>query len=184
MGARSSTPIAAPNTLPALASLVLTVAYLVLQPVHGAAQGAGGTVARTRTAARAPVLPPQAVAVAEPVAAKAPVTVTGPVTREETPPVPEEMVASWYGEEFAGLVTANGEVFDPQAMTAAHKELPFGTRLQVTNPATGRSVEVRINDRGPFITGRDLDLSAAAFARIAPPAAGVLRVQVRRLGAR
>lgn len=70
--------------------------------------------------------------------------------------------ASWYGPGFHGNTTANGETYDQYAMTAAHKTLPFGTRLQVTNTANGRSVVVRINDRGPFVAGRDLDLSKAA----------------------
>ena len=70
--------------------------------------------------------------------------------------------ASWYGPKFHGRTTANGETYDQWGMTAAHKTLPFGTRLKVTNVANGRSVVVRINDRGPFIPGRDLDLSRAA----------------------
>lgn len=70
--------------------------------------------------------------------------------------------ASWYGPGFHGNRTANGETYDQNALTAAHRTLPFGTRLRVTNTANGRSVEVRINDRGPFVDGRDLDLSKAA----------------------
>lgn len=76
---------------------------------------------------------------------------------------------SFYDE---GQMTATGEVFNPNAMTAAHKTLPFGTKVKVTNPATGKSVIVRINDRGPYIGGRCLDLSRAAFAAIAPLSAG------------
>ncbi len=89
------------------------------------------------------------------------------------------MVASWYGPGFHGRMTANGEYFDQNAMTAAHKTLPFGTRLRVTNPRNGVSVVVRINDRGPFIPGRDLDLSreAARVLRID----GVGRVEIREL---
>lgn len=75
-------------------------------------------------------------------------------------------VASWYGPNFHGRTTANGETFDQWAMTAAHKTLPFGTVLRVTNPSNGRSVEVRINDRGPFIAGRSIDLSRAAAEAI------------------
>ena len=73
-----------------------------------------------------------------------------------------------------GQRTANGEQFDPNAFTAAHKTLPFNTRVRVTNPANGKSVVVRINDRGPFVSGRCLDLSRAAFAAIASVGAGVL----------
>lgn len=72
--------------------------------------------------------------------------------------------------------TASGERFNPNAMTAAHKTLPLGTRLKVTNTATGKSVVVRINDRGPYVGGRCLDLSRGAFAKIAPVSAGIARV--------
>ena len=71
-------------------------------------------------------------------------------------------VASWYGPGFHGRLTANGERFDMNELTAAHKTLPFGTRVLVHNPRTGKEVVVRINDRGPFIKGRMLDLSKAA----------------------
>lgn len=79
--------------------------------------------------------------------------------------------ASFYDE---GQLTANGETFNPDAMTAAHKTLPFDTRVRVTNPANGKSVVVRINDRGPYVSGRCLDLTSAAFAAIASLSAGVL----------
>ncbi|MEV0595384.1 septal ring lytic transglycosylase RlpA family protein [Nonomuraea cavernae] len=82
--------------------------------------------------------------------------------------------ASFYAE---GQMTANGERFNPSAMTAAHKTLPFGSRVRVTNPANGKSVTVRINDRGPFIGGRCLDLSRAAFAAIGNTGAGVMSVK-------
>ncbi|MBK8664604.1 MAG: septal ring lytic transglycosylase RlpA family protein [Burkholderiales bacterium] len=71
-------------------------------------------------------------------------------------------VASWYGPGFHGRLTANGEKFDMHELTAAHKTLPFGTRVLVHNPRTGKEVVVRINDRGPFIKGRVIDLSKAA----------------------
>ncbi|TWJ24826.1 septal ring lytic transglycosylase RlpA family protein [Micromonospora endolithica] len=87
--------------------------------------------------------------------------------------------ASFYSE---GQLTANGENFDPSAMTAAHKTLPFDTKVRVANPATGKSVTVRINDRGPFIEGRCLDLSRAAFAAIAPLGAGHVEVRYEVLG--
>lgn len=78
---------------------------------------------------------------------------------------------SYYSD---GQVTADGEQFDPNAFTAAHKTLPFNTRVRVTNPANGESVVVRINDRGPFVSGRCLDLSRAAFEAIASLGTGVL----------
>lgn len=89
--------------------------------------------------------------------------------------------ASWYGPGFHGNLTANGEIFDQQAMTAAHKELPFGTELRVTNVANGQSVVVRVNDRGPYIEGRELDLSAGAAAAIGGTAMGVIPIQMEIL---
>lgn len=80
--------------------------------------------------------------------------------------------ASFYWEPQG---TASGETFDPEALTAAHKSLPFDTRVRVTNPANGKSVTVRINDRGPYIDGRCLDLSRAAFGVIAKLETGVLK---------
>jgi rare lipoprotein A len=71
-------------------------------------------------------------------------------------------VASWYGPGFHGKKTANGERFNTHALTAAHKTLPFSTKLRVTNERTGKSVVVRINDRGPYAHGRVIDLSKAA----------------------
>ncbi|WP_425563909.1 septal ring lytic transglycosylase RlpA family protein [Nonomuraea longicatena] len=74
-------------------------------------------------------------------------------------------------------MTASGERFNPSAMTAAHKSLPLGSRVRVTNPASGDSVTVRINDRGPYVGGRCLDLSRAAFAAIGDTGRGVMSVK-------
>lgn len=74
--------------------------------------------------------------------------------------------ASWYGGKFQGRPTANGEIFDTNEFTAAHRTLPFGTRVKVTNLRNGKSTVVRINDRGPFIQGRIIDLSKAAAEAI------------------
>ncbi|MFF4877276.1 MULTISPECIES: septal ring lytic transglycosylase RlpA family protein [unclassified Micromonospora] len=87
--------------------------------------------------------------------------------------------ASFYSE---GQLTANGESFNPNELTAAHKTLPFNTKVRVTNPNSGKSVVVRINDRGPFIDGRCLDLSRAAFATIASVDVGALTVRYEVLG--
>lgn len=86
--------------------------------------------------------------------------------------------ASYYGvgDGYHGQRTANGEVFDAYKLTAAHRSLPFGTKLKVSDQETGKSVIVRINDRGPFIDGRNLDLSYAAFAAINSPSRGVIKV--------
>jgi rare lipoprotein A len=81
---------------------------------------------------------------------------------------------SLYGNEFAGRKTASGEPFDPTALTMAHRTLPFGTRVRVTNLENQRSVEVVVNDRGPFVPGRIADLSEAAARRIGMVADGVV----------
>ena len=80
--------------------------------------------------------------------------------------------ASWYGPGFQGRRTASGEVFLPSAMTAAHPSLPFGTRVRVVDEGTGRSVVVRINDRGPFARGRIIDLAQAPARALGLTAAG------------
>lgn len=82
---------------------------------------------------------------------------------------------SHYGYNLHGSKTATGGKFDQWAMTAAHKSLPFGTILRVTNKSNGKSVTVRINDRGPYIKGRVLDLSRGAFVKIAPQKQGILK---------
>lgn len=87
----------------------------------------------------------------------------------------ELLVASLY---WHGTRTANGERFVPSGYTAAHRTMPFGTKLFVTNPRTGRSVSIRINDRGPFVRGRDIDLSLGAARAIG--FSGVGKVCVRR----
>ena len=112
---------------------------------------------------------------------------------ESTPPAPAPTVAppppssgdnamktqqrgriSLYGNDFAGRKTASGEPFDPTALTMAHRTLPFGTRVRVTNLENQRSVEVVVNDRGPFVSGRIADLSEAAARRIDMVADGVV----------
>ena len=85
--------------------------------------------------------------------------------------------ASWYGEPHHGRRTANGERFDMHALTAAHPSLPFGTRLRVVNLDNHRAVEVRVNDRGPSIPGRILDLSYAAARALQAVEAGIIRVR-------
>jgi len=90
--------------------------------------------------------------------------------------------ASWYGPGFDGATSANGEVFDQYALTAAHRDLPFDTLVRVTNLDNGRSVVVRINDRGPFIPGRDIDLSAGAAEEIGMMASGTAPVSIEVLG--
>jgi hypothetical protein len=88
----------------------------------------------------------------------------------------QPVVASWYGFEFAGRPTASGEPFDPRRLTAAHRSLPFGTVIRVIHPGTGRQAFLVVNDRGPFVHGRDLDLSLGAAEVIGLVSAGVGRV--------
>jgi rare lipoprotein A len=91
------------------------------------------------------------------------------------------MTASWYGPRFHGRKTANGEIYDQMAFTAAHKGLKFGTMLKITNPKNDQFVIVRINDRGPYIGGRQLDLSKAAALQLGMMKRGVLKVKVDEL---
>jgi rare lipoprotein A len=91
------------------------------------------------------------------------------------------MRASWYGPKFHGRKTANGELFDQMAYTAAHKRLRFGTLLRITNPRNHKSVVVRINDRGPYIAGRQLDLSKAAAMDLGMIKRGVLKLKVEEI---
>ena len=87
-------------------------------------------------------------------------------------------MASWYGGSLHGGPTASGERFDKNAMTAAHRTLPMNTRVRVTSKRNGRTVEVRINDRGPYGKGRIIDLSEAAAKRLDMIDAGVVPVRV------
>ncbi|MBX3214381.1 MAG: septal ring lytic transglycosylase RlpA family protein [Labilithrix sp.] len=97
---------------------------------------------------------------------------------DDEPPIVGELQTCQASYYQSGSKTANGESFDPNGMTAAHRTLAFNTRLRVTNKANGKSVDVRINDRGPFGSSRRcLDLARGAFAAIAPLSAGVITVE-------
>ena len=101
--------------------------------------------------------------------------------RADTAPRPEhetEGYASWYAGKFQGRTTASGEIFDTNELTAAHKTLAFGTVVRVTNLKNGMDVEVRVNDRGPFVEGRIIDLSRAAADAIGMTADGVVPVSL------
>ena len=87
-------------------------------------------------------------------------------------------VASWYGGKFHGRKTASGERYNQNALTAAHRSLPFGTRVRVTNTSNGNTVIVRINDRGPFVGGRVIDLSRAAASSIGINGLGHVKIAV------
>lgn len=91
-------------------------------------------------------------------------------------------IASWYGRAYHGRTTANGEVFDMNAYTAAHPTLPLPSLVRVTNLENGRSMVLRVNDRGPFLKGREIDLSRAAARALGFERQGLARVQVLYLG--
>jgi rare lipoprotein A len=113
------------------------------------------------------------------------------ITPAITPPAPapprvsaqpsKTVKASYQGSGGAGQPTASGERYNPNDLTAASRNLPIGSTVKVTNPQTGRSVNVRINDRGPFVHGRSLDLSKRAAEKIGITHKGVARVEVRRV---
>lgn len=92
--------------------------------------------------------------------------------------------ASWYGNEFHGRLTASGEPFDMYTLTCAHRDYPFGTQLRVSNPRTGNSCDCIVNDRGPFIAERELDLSFAAAMHVDLLEAGVAEVYIETLDGR
>lgn len=87
--------------------------------------------------------------------------------------------ASFYADKFDGRKTSNGEIFKQRKKTAAHRTLPFGTKVTVTNLANGRTVKVRVNDRGPFVKGRMIDLSKRAAKKLDMVNAGVANVEIK-----
>lgn len=100
-------------------------------------------------------------------------------TSQPTKPLKVWMVrASWYGPTFQGHLTANGELYDMAAMTAAHPTLPFGSMVRLTNVRTGKIAVVRINDRGPYVDGRDIDLSYRAAEKLGIIGSGVSKVRM------
>lgn len=108
--------------------------------------------------------------------------IAGCATNRYQPPKPRDSVrglASWYGKDFHGKPTANGEIYDMHGISAAHRELPLGTVVDVTHLGNGRQVRVRINDRGPFIRGRILDLSYGAARQLDMVNEGVAKVEIR-----
>jgi len=96
----------------------------------------------------------------------------------------ERGVASWYGEQFHGRQAANGEIFDMDALTAAHRTMPLGSIVRVVNLANGKHLHVRITDRGPYVNGRILDLSRAAAVRLGMEHDGTAHVQIDIVGQR
>lgn len=103
-------------------------------------------------------------------------------TPRHDPDYDEKGIASWYGEQFHNRNTANGEVFDMDLISAAHKTLPLPSIVEVTDLDTGRKLKVRVNDRGPFVSGRIIDLSKGAARKLGIYERGVARVRVRYIG--
>ena len=158
-----------------------------LQPGGGAkcilALAALGLMSSTPGLALLPpeAMPSDAIVAPQPVEA-APVETVVPA-EEATEPALEHVgdgMASYYGHELAGNRTASGERFNPKALTAAHRTLPLGSTLKVTNKKNGKSVIVRVNDRGPFVKKRLIDLSLGAAQKISMVAAGHAAVRIER----
>jgi rare lipoprotein A len=112
-----------------------------------------------------------------------PLIETQPGEPEANPPVVVAQVgiASWYGRWFRGRLTANGEIFDDTKLTAAHRTLPLATQVRVTNLENGKSIEVKVNDRGPYIAGRVLDLSTRAAQVLGMEKEGLALVRIEVL---
>jgi rare lipoprotein A len=121
---------------------------------------------------------------ATPVASEPMTAVTKPAIYAPPPrpkPVIHEVIASWYGSEFAGRFTTSGQRFDPRRLTAASKTLPLGSVIKVENPNNHRSVRVVINDCGPYVPGRSLDLSLRAAQKLGIARQGVAHVKIANI---
>ena len=155
-----------------------------LRGVHlFAAFSAAGLISATPLQADIPTSVVQTVqAVQDPVIAIVPEVpeIVQPVVEEEAPALKQIGLgeASYYGNELAGNRTASGERFNPRALTAAHRTLPLGSKIRVTNTSNGKSVIVRINDRGPFVKSRLIDVSYAAAQQINMIRAGKAKVRL------
>jgi rare lipoprotein A (peptidoglycan hydrolase) len=111
-----------------------------------------------------------------------PTSTSGADTQSLAPMVTQIGMASWYGSWHHGRRTASGEIFNMYRLTAAHRTLPLGSRVVVTDLVAGRAVEVTINDRGPYVKGRMIDLSYAAAQRLSAVERGVILVELRVVG--
>lgn len=170
-----------PKTLQFAARLAAACGLLVAaaaQPAHAQQRpGAPGALPFLTAPLESLAAPPAAAGASE----TAPGTQPAP-GRDDAGRAPERVTQTgriaYYGRKFAGRRTASGERFDPEAMTMAHRTLPFGTRVRVTNLENGRQVTVRINDRGPYRRGRIIDLSRAAAQKLDMIDDGVVRVRI------
>lgn len=155
--------------------LIMTIVMMTTSTMSNNYDPYAGVVVKAQAQVQVPVAP----VVTKEVTKEEPVKETKVVViekaREEAYTANLTGGASFYGEEWNGRRTANGEIFNTYELTAAHKSLPFGTKVKVVNKTTGKSVVVRINDRGPFVKGRTIDLSKKAFQSIASIKKGVLK---------
>lgn len=149
--------------------------------VAGLAVIAAGCARRPVIAKRPPSTTSRGPGTTGPTAPTAPTRPVPEPVKPLPPGVYEEGVASWYGIPYHGRRAANGEIYDMHKMTAAHRTLPFDTIVRVTNLKNGKKTEVRINDRGPFVEGRVIDLSFAAAQAIDAVAVGVVPVRLELL---
>ena len=143
--------------------------------------------------AQAPAAPAQSPAAAPPAAAPspaaatppaiAPAAVAAPATAAPAAGAVEKGKVAWYGRKFAGRRTASGEAYNPDALTMAHKSLPFGTKVKVTNPANKKSVVLRVNDRGPTQADRVGDVSLAGAQRLGMVRSGVIDAELEVVAA-
>jgi rare lipoprotein A len=156
----------------AAAALVLSVPAVVAQTAAPSAPAP----------ASAPAAAAVAAPVAAPAAAPAAAAVAAPAVQAATGSVESGKIA-WYGRKFAGRRTASGEVFDPDALTMAHKTLPFGTKVKVTNLKNKKSVTVRVNDRGPTQADRVGDVSLAAANKLGMVRSGVVEAELEVVAA-
>ena len=164
------------SALPAVALLALALSACA--PLSQSTDGAVATTSDARTAALAKMAPPAARLdrLGDPATA-----VEKHLYELEWPEVDQQGIASWYGPGFHGRKTANGERFNQYELTAAHPTYEFGTQLCVRSELTGQSVVVRVNDRGPFVKNRVIDLSKAAAEELGMLDRGVKSVEIYKL---
>jgi rare lipoprotein A len=153
------------------------VSTRVVSPSESPTDNPSNNKPPTRTFPRE--VPPIAKVPSSPETEQAPSIVVIPAPSQPT--MMETGLASWYGPKFHGKRTASGEVFNHEKFTAAHRTLPWGSRVKVTNLANGKSVDVRINDRGPFGKGRIIDVSRAAARALGMVGRGITTVRVECL---
>jgi len=168
------TPVATLAALMLLAASPLS-AQTASPPPAAPAPAATPAPAPAPAATPAPAAAPAAKAAATPAPAPAAASATKPAAPSSST---ETGKLAWYGRKFAGRRTASGEAYNPDALTMAHKTLPFGTRVKVTNPANKRSVVVRVNDRGPTQADRVGDVSLAAASRLGMIPVGVIDAEL------